>query len=211
MFIENILGSRTKVKILRVLTEVRTAYALKDLSKETGLSLSITHQAAEELAEERVLIRIKGTKKERLYKCNAESAFASALFEIFKIEKTTQRQDVIFLKIWNVVETILAKTKKDIDLMILFGSQARGTATLRSDIDVLIIPKGKDIHLTEKMEKNDPKINVLPMRLEEFKEHMRNETPLYKNLKKDAIILFIRKKIKGQLAKFLKDQNGSRI
>ena len=87
MFIENILGSRTIVKIQSVLTEVRTAYALKDLSKETGLSLSITHQAAEELAEERVLIRIKGTKKERLYKFNAESAFALALFEIFKIER----------------------------------------------------------------------------------------------------------------------------
>lgn len=208
MFIENILGSRTKVKILRVLTEVRTAYALKDLSKEIGLSPSITHQAAEELAEEAVLIRIKGNKKERLYRFNAENAFASALFEFFKIEKTRQRKEVIFLNIWNVLENTITKNEKKIDLAILFGSQARGEATLRSDIDLLIIPKRKLSALIEKIKKIDRRINPLLMTLTEFQNHQKHKTPLYNNIKKDGVILYLYKKKKGDLKDVVEDMKG---
>src|SRR3989344_7968100 len=84
MFIENILGSKAKVKILRVLSETRTAYSLKNLRDETELSLSITHKAAEDLAEEGILLKIKGTRKERLYRLNTDSPFASSVFELFK-------------------------------------------------------------------------------------------------------------------------------
>lgn len=205
MFIENILGSRTKVKILRVLTEVRTAYALKDLSKEIALSPSITHQAAEELAEEAVLIRIKGNKKERLYRFNAEGAFASALFELFKIEKTRQRKDVIFLNIWNVLENTITKNEKKIDTAILFGSQARGEATLRSDVDLLIIPRGKNSALIHKIKEIDKRINPLLMTLEEFKSHQKNKTPFYNNIKKDGVILYLHKKKRKDLKEFLED------
>lgn len=208
MFIENILGSRTKVKILRVLTEVRTAYALKDLSKEIGLSPSITHQAAEELAEERVLIKIKGTKKERLYRFNAESAFTSALFDLFKIEKTRQRKSVIFLNIWNILENTITKNEKKIDMAILFGSQARGEATLRSDIDLLIISKGKQPTLIEKIKKIDKRINLLLMTLAEFQSHQKHKTPLYDNIKRDGVILYLHKKKREDLKEFLEDIRG---
>lgn len=203
MFTENILGSKAKVKILRVLSEVRTAYSLKSLVEETGLSLSITHKAAEELAEEGVLTKIKGTRKERLYKFNAESGFASAIFELFKTEKTKQRRDVILLRTWNILENVLTKIKSRINLMILFGSQVRGEATLKSDIDILIIPKDKvDI---EKIKKIDKKINPMFTNIESFKADMKNKTPLCNSLKKDSIILFIRKGIKEELKDFLQE------
>lgn len=208
MFIENILGSKAKVKIVRVLSEVRTAYSLKNLVAETGLSLSITHQAAEELAEDGVLTKIKGTRKERLYKFNAESAFASALFELFKTEKTMQRKEVVFLKTWNLLENVLTKIKRKIDLMIVFGSQTRGDATLRSDIDMLIIPKTNSSHLLEKIKQTDKKINPLFIDLKTFRSYQKNKTPLYFNLKKEGVILFIRKNIKDELKEFLEEHKG---
>jgi len=208
MFIENILGSKAKVKIVRVLSEVRTAYSLKALVAETGLSLSITHQAAEELAEDEVLTKIKGTRKERLYKFNAESGFASALFELFKTEKTRQRKEVVLLKTWNLLENILTKIKRKIDLMIVFGSQTRGDATLRSDIDVLIIPKNNSSYLLEKIKQTDKRINPLFIDLKTFKSYQKNKTPLYLNLKKEGVVLFIRKNIKDELKEFLEEHKG---
>ena len=208
MFIENIIGSKAKVKILRVLSEVRRAYSLKNLVGETGLSLSITHKAAEELAEQRILTKLKGTRKERLYKFNSESGFAAVLFELFKIEKTRQRKEVVLLKTWNVLEQVLTKTKNKVDLVILFGSQATGGATLRSDIDLLIIPIKKDLNLLQQIKEIDAKINPLLISLAEFKEYMKHQTPLYFNLKKDGVLLFIRKSVKEDLTEFLEEREG---
>lgn len=207
MFIENIIGSKAKVKLLRVLAEVRTAYSLKSLVEETGLSLSITHKAAEELAQERVLTKIKGNKKERLYKFNSEGNFAAPIFELFKTEKTRQRGEIIFLKTWNVLENVLTKTKSKIDLMILFGSQVKGNATLRSDIDLLIIHRGKDSNLLELIKKVDKKLSPMFIDLKTFKSYMNNKTPLYMSLKKEGLILFIRKDIKNDLKEFLDERN----
>ncbi len=201
MFIETILGSRTKVKILRVLSEARTAYGLKNLKEETALSLGITHKAAEELAEENILIKIKGTGKERLYKFNSHSELAGPIFELFKTEKTRQRKEVIFLHTWSILENFVAKNKERTNLILLFGSVARGDATLRSDIDVLVIPKSNK----DKIEKTNTKISPTILNLTSFNEEAKNNTLFYRNLKKDALILYLNHKIKNELSFILKD------
>ena len=55
MFIENLIGSKAKVKILRVLAESRTAYSLKDLVDATELSIGIIHKALGNLVEEGIV------------------------------------------------------------------------------------------------------------------------------------------------------------
>lgn len=209
MFVENILGSKAKVKLVRVLSEVRTAYSLKALVDETGLSLSISHQAAEELAEEGVFLKIKGNRKERLYKFNADSSFAFVLFELFKIEKTRQRREVIPLKIWNTLEHLLTTIKHKTFLIVLFGSQARGEATLKSDIDVLIVPKGKTTLLLEQIKRIDKKLAPLFMHIDALKAAMQNKTQFYTNLQKDSIILFADKHTKESLSVVLCDFHPS--
>lgn len=207
MFVENLLGSKAKVKILRVLSETRTAYSLKNIKTETELSLSITHKAAEELAEEGILARIKGTRKERLYKFNTDSPFAAAIFELFKTEKTRQRKEIIFLHTWSVLEDIVAKIKDQPNVVILFGSQARGDATLDSDIDIMIVPKNpqeKIVDIIKKI-KTKNKINPLVLELSAFNEEMKNDTLLYRNIKKDGVILYIHPTMKKDVAKFLED------
>jgi len=199
MFIENIFGSKAKVKILRVLAEIRTAYSLKDLEAETGLSLSIVHKAAEELAEENILLKIKGNRKQRLYKLNTDSHFSPQIFDLFRIEKTRQRKEVVFLPVWSNLEQVLSKIKDKIVLMLLFGSQARGTATLNSDIDILIIQKKEKFKANILDDIKEHKINPMILDLKTFKNYIKNNTPLYKNIKKEGIILFIDKKIKQEI------------
>src|SRR3989344_5358961 len=207
MFIENLLGSRAKVKVLRVLSEARTAYSLKSLKAETELSLSIVHRSAEELAEEGILLRIKGTRKERLYKFDTDSHFAAAIFELFKTEKTRQRKEIIFMHTWSVLEDVVSKIKEKSNLIVLFGSHARGDATLNSDIDLLVIPKNSNEEILDStrtiIAKN--KINPMLLSLAAFNEYAKNNTLFYKNIKKDSIVLHINPKIKKGIAKFLED------
>jgi len=207
MFVENLIGSRAKVKILRVLAEARTAYSLKNLRDGTEISLSIAHKAAEELAEEGILTRIKGTGKEKLYKFNNDSPFASAIFEMFKTEKTRQRKEVVLMHVWSVLEDVVSKLKDKSFLVALFGSQARGDATIRSDIDLLIVHKGNQdeiLGIVDKV-KSKSKIQAVVISLEAFKSDIKNNTLFYKNIKSDALIFYINPKIKEDIAKFLKD------
>ena len=207
MFIENLLGSKAKVKILRILSETRTAYSLKNLRDETELSLSITHKAAEELAEEGILLKIKGTRKERLYRFNTDSPFASAVFELFKTEKTRQRKEIVLLHTWSILEDIVSKIKDRSNLVTLFGSQARGDATLRSDIDLLIIPKKSQDEILDSIRVIEVKNKVNPtlLSLAAFNEEIKNNTLFYNNIKKDSIILYINPKIKKDIARFLEE------
>lgn len=205
MFIENLIGSKTKVKVLRVLSEIRTAYSLNDLEAETGLSLSIIHKSTEELVDEGILIKIKGRRKQRLYKFNANSPFAHPIFEIFKNEKTKQRKEVIFLHTWSILEETISKIKDKSDLIILFGSQARGDATLDSDIDLLVIPKSDSNHKILDLIKDRNKINPVFLDLKTFKSDIKNNTIFYKNIKKDSVILYLDHKIEKEIEIFLED------
>ena len=207
MFIENLVGSKAKVKILRVLSETRTAYNLNNLKAETELSLGIVHKASEELTEEGLLLKIKGNRKERLYKFNTDNPFASSIFELFKVEKTRQRKEIIFMHTWSILEDIVSKIKSKSILIILFGSQARGDATLNSDIDLLIMPKNSKEEILDLMREINVKNKINPTLLNqaEFNEEIKDNTLFYRNIKKDSIILYINSKIKKTISEFLED------
>ncbi|MBI2507398.1 nucleotidyltransferase domain-containing protein [Candidatus Woesearchaeota archaeon] len=207
MFIENLIGSKAKVKILRVLSETRTAYNLNNLKAETELSLGIVHKASEELTEEGLLLKIKGNRKERLYKFNTDSPFASSIFELFKVEKTRQRKEIIFMHTWSILEDIVSKIKSKSILIILFGSQARGDATLNSDIDLLIMSKNSKEEILDLIReiKVKNKINPTLLSQAEFNEEIKNNTLFYRNIKKDSVILYINSKIKKTISEFLED------
>lgn len=207
MFVENLLGSKTKVKVLRVLSESRAAFSLQNLKNETELSIGIIHKALEDLVEEGILLKIKGSRKERLFKFNTENPFAHNIFELFRIEKTWQRKEIVFLHTWNVLESAVAKIKESSSLIMLFGSQARGDATLRSDIDLFVVPKNSKEEIFDALRevKSSNKINLTIISLEAFKSDIKNDTLFYKNIKSDSIILYINHEIKKEIAKFLED------
>jgi len=120
------------------------------------------------------------------------------------------------LKIWSILEMLLAKIKNKILLMVLFGSQATGRATLDSDIDVLIIPKKQEfIHdIASGMEevmgigdkiKTINKFSPTFLDLETFKSDMKNNTLFYRNLKSDGILLYVDDNIKEEFKDFLNE------
>ena len=87
--------------------------------------------------------------------------------------------------------------KGQIRKIILYGSEARGTATQESDIDIAVIIE----HYTEEMHKQmidavvdleleyNKVISVLLIDNTQFKT-WENVSPFFKNIKKDGIILW---------------------
>jgi predicted nucleotidyltransferase len=216
MFLENLLGSKAKVKLLRVLAESRTAFTLQDLKNETELSIGIIHQSLQDLLNEGIILKIKGKRKERLFKFDTDSSFAHPIFELFRLEKTSQRKESVFLHTWNVLESAVSKLKEKSSLILLFGSQARGNATLRSDIDILVIPTNSLAEITVALNgvKSKNIINPLIISLPAFQEEIKKNTLFYQNIKADAFILYFDSKIKEALRPFFEDigyKNGSRI
>ena len=207
MFIENIFASKAKVKILRVLAETRTAFTLQELKNETELSIGIIHKSLQDLVQDKIVLKIKGKKKERLFKFNTENNFAHYIWELFRIEKTRERKEAVLLHTWNVLESIVSKLKDKSELILLFGSQARGEATLRSDIDILILTNKSSkliIHLLDGV-KSKNKINPTILSLSAFQNEIKEETLFYRNLKIDSYILYLDINISTEIKQFLGD------
>src|SRR3989344_4904073 len=121
MFIETIIGSQEKVKVLRVLFETKIAYSLTDIKELSGLSIGAIHKVKNLLLKENLLIEKKGKRKQRYYQIN----------------------------IWNKLESLCSSLKnkfnyksKSIKEIRLYGSLARGEFRINSDIDLIIIVDG---------------------------------------------------------------------
>ncbi|MBS3081754.1 nucleotidyltransferase domain-containing protein [Candidatus Pacearchaeota archaeon] len=144
MFIETIIGSQEKVKILRVLLETKIAYSLADIKELSGLSIGAIHKVKNLLLKENLIIEKKGKGKQKYYQINIENKYFNNLATIFDYEKNERRN--IPVHIWNKLETLCSKLKnrfnhksRSIKDIILYGSLARGEFRINSDIDLIII------------------------------------------------------------------------
>lgn len=193
MFIETIIGSPAKVKVLRIFLENKTAYSLLDIQKLSGLSIGVIHKVTTLLKEERIIIGKKGKGKQNFYQANLENKYSNWFSSIFYDEKNERRN--IPLYIWNRLETLCSKLKlKGIKNIILFGSLARGEFRINSDIDLLIITKdhfkdetkARKICRTKKM-KNA--VNPLFMDEGEFEKHKSKKSDFYESILKEGLRL----------------------
>lgn len=142
MFIENVLGTSSKVKILRTLIEVSTGFTLLELQKETGLSRGIVHKDIREFVRRGIIKEIKSLGKQKAYRISIEHPYYAQLINLFQTEKQTDRRNVVILAVWNILESLVSTItdkNSNIHSIKLFGSHARGTAAITSDIDVLIL------------------------------------------------------------------------
>lgn len=158
MFIETVIGSPAKVKILRILLESKIAYSLADLKKLSGLSIGAIHKVVALLLKENVVTEKKGKGKQRYYQINLENKYSNSFSVIFDYERTERRS--IPLQIWSLLENLCSDLKNKfnggIDI-VLYGSLARGEFRINSDIDLLII--------TEDEFKDETKVRALCRRI----------------------------------------------
>jgi len=195
MFVEQLLGNSSKIKILRTLVEKNSAMSLYDLVKGTGLSIGIIHRELCGFKRVGIVFEALKEKKQVFYRINQDSRHYRLLKTIFSEEKEVDRADRVYLTVWNTIEILvrkLVKKFKGIREIFLFGSMATGSARYGSDIDIFVVVNREEQKaiLTEARKINrkiNNKINISFSTEGEFK---RSSFPLVGEVKKGGIRLW---------------------
>src|SRR3989338_8607142 len=143
MLIEPILGYKSTWRILELLFETPRKMASRmELFKHTLLGNAPLSEGLQRLTASNILIKEKAGKKESYY-LNLGNEKVLLLQKLWEKE----RKDLRYLD-YDTKIIISEITRQLVDIpdlkdIILFGSHARGTASVRSDIDIAIIFKEK--------------------------------------------------------------------
>lgn len=134
-FLEDILGSRAKVNVLRVLFKFKTkTFTGRELAMATGLTHTGVRRALRELQASN-LIKMEYHGRSNLITLNTDSNLYNLLETLFSVEA-------------NTFNTFTLELKKEVPYNVvscaIFGSIARGTEKPDSDVDVLFITDAKE-------------------------------------------------------------------
>ena len=133
------------------------------------------------------------------FRPNLENDETLKLFELFEVERRQafySKNKSIARLIKKYSESIIELSAKRIQLVILFGSVARGEWTKNSDIDILAVIPGKENGISDIMNKSKvnvgPSLTIAPITttIDKFKEGFKAKSEFHENLWKDRIVLY---------------------
>lgn len=189
MYIENIFNSRYNIKILRALFSLTPGrkWTLKELN-EIRIPRATLLRQLNTLINQNIIKKDK-IGKEVLYYINTQNTFFNELKNLFAKETEIYP---FRLNINNLLADLIYELKNlDIEKIIVFGSHARGTSEIKSDIDLLIITEIPELKIKKKMDKLERKyrinINSLIHTSSEV-EKLKNE-PLFKIILREGILI----------------------
>ena len=146
MMIEAILGYKSSWRILSLLLETpRKLISRTEIYKHTKLGNSPLSKGLERLTKANIII--KGKKE--FYYINTENTFTKNIQELWTLEKKELRFLEYDIKI--ILSEIIRSLAEfnEIQEIYLFGSHAKGTASINSDLDLGIITNKKFIETPE--------------------------------------------------------------
>ena len=127
---ETILGSRSNVRVLRVLCGVSVALSIKQIAQQAQLTRPAVNAALERL-EQTGVVFVTRSGNVRLYQLEQENIYVTQIINpLFSLEHDLR--DFMI----NDIKEALGKTALSITM---FGSFARGDQELTSDVDILVV------------------------------------------------------------------------
>jgi len=183
--IEEILGQKSKVKILRHLVLNNIEDSGRRIAADTKMSPTKCHEALADLVDQgAVKVNVKG--KMYLYSLNKGAYIVDSVIEpLF----TTER-DLIN----RVISDVTATIKKDTLSIVLFGSIAKREELPYSDIDILVIAKDGPAKRRIKKKLEDIAIDIHREYRNELAPYVLTATEyLNRSKKKDSFIKDIEK------------------
>lgn len=151
MLIEPILGYKSSWRILELLLETpRKLVGRKDIFQHTMLGNAPLSRGLSRLAAAGILVKEKKGKKE-FYYVNEANEYSRIIKSLWEEERKSLRN--LDYEIKAIISEFVRMTLEAVEIseIILFGSWAKGTASIRSDIDLAVIFKKdrkKEIELT---------------------------------------------------------------
>jgi len=135
-YLENLLGSKVKIKVLRTLWKFKEKeFTTRELAKFLEVSHTGVKKVLDEL-EKMNIITIRTFGRAYAFKLNTDSYGASIVKAIFEAEEETLSELKKMLREKLDVPEIIS--------VALFGSVAQGKETPRSDIDILIVTQERE-------------------------------------------------------------------
>ena len=138
-------------------------------------------------------------KHSTFFKPNLENDETTKIFELLEME----RRKAFYVKNKNIArllkkytDTIIELSNKRIQLVVLFGSVARGEWTKGSDIDILAVVPDKENDIIDVLNKAktdvSPLLEIRPISTttRKFIDGYKAKTEFYDNLWKDRIVLY---------------------
>jgi len=135
--IERVLGSKTKIALLRVLSSHNNwEYSIVELSKDVNLDKSLVSKTIKDLEKDNVVKAfIKG--KNKLCRINKENMVVrDIIMDLF--DKESKIVEEIST---NLLKKIVPRKFPSISSLFIYGSVVKGNFTPRSDIDVMVVLK----------------------------------------------------------------------
>ncbi len=186
-------------KILEIfLKEPYTEVHLRKISRLSKVSLTNVDNALRIFVKDNLFIR-KEISNMTFFKPNLENENLLKLFEFLELEKKKEfynKNKKIARLLQKYTQKIVNLSHKKIQLVILFGSVARGEWTKGSDIDILTVTSEKDKETIEVL--NMAKIDVSPLleirpistTTQKFIEGFGKKLEFYAELWRDRIVLY---------------------
>jgi len=139
--LNDVLGSKIKLNLLRVLSRTRSDHTGRELARFIGYSHNATRSALEDLERSGLVIQ-RQAGRANLYSIDQDNIiYTDILISAFRIEDELMDR---------VAETVAKQAGKELSSLILFGSVARSDEDPGSDIDmVLVFKDGTDLQEKE--------------------------------------------------------------
>lgn len=191
------------ISILKVMhSQLDKWYYTRELAKLARVSSWVVSRQFSKLVKARI-VQQRTEGREKFYKLNLANAKTRKLCELFEIEK----REKFFKQRRRLAWLLEDFTKKVSDFIpeaqsvILFGSVARGKATQRSDIDVLVIAPNSDESKFRKLMDSVDKLasevsgrhplKIVPvvMMFKDFEKSAKDKKRFARDVLRDGIVL----------------------
>lgn len=187
--LEQLLGTKTKISILKTMEKHNRSFWLDDLVHITGLSAGTVYPALQDLEESRMLISYK-MGRSKIYELNKSHILYNEIITLLKEE----REKPLHI----AKEFVKSFSKENIESILLFGSVVLEQFTITSDIDLLIVHSGDQDEIDENayslvdsfLKKYNIFISLTYVSDEDVKNRIKSEDPFFKSIKDQSITLF---------------------
>ena len=133
------LHEDSPTRILRFLWRSRAEWSGREIARKVGLSAPACHESLKKL-DARGLVQLRRVSNVHLYKINPENYLVQNVFaRLFETEASLPKQVAAVVR-----KSLLVSPDCGIISIVLFGSMARGTERLGSELDLLVVLAAKE-------------------------------------------------------------------
>lgn len=186
-------------KILEIfLKDPFTEIHLREIARLSKSSIANVDNSMRLLVKNDIFIRNEMSHS-TFFKPNLTNDETIKIFELLELERRKNfyaKNKSIARLLKKYTDSIIELSNKRIQLVVLFGSVARGEWTKKSDVDILAVVPDKDKEITNVLNKAktdvSPLLEIQPISTttNKFIEGFKAKTEFYDNLWQDRVILY---------------------